>query len=138
MATALVELLERQRADFRPLYPDDMPLRQKIETIATRIYRAAGVDFVGTAPRDLERYEKLGYGSLPICMAKTQYSFTDEPAKLNAPLGFQISVRSARLSAGAGFVVALTGEIMTMPGLGRTPAAEHIDVEPDGRVIGLS
>ena len=137
MAAALVDLLGRERAQFRPLYPDDMPLRQKIETVATRVYRATGVDFVGTAPRDLERYEKLGYGALPVCVAKTQYSFTDDPARLNAPDGFRLSVRSVRLSAGAGFVVALSGDIMTMPGLGKVPAAERIGVGPDGRIIGL-
>jgi formate--tetrahydrofolate ligase len=146
MASALISLLEDQQTKgsdghshtFHQLYPDDLPLHKKIEVIATQVYGAEWVDFIGSSRRDLERYEALGYGHLPICMAKTQYSFTDEPARLNAPLGFQISVRSARLSAGAGFVVALTGDIMTMPGLGRTPAAEHIDVEPDGRVIGLS
>ncbi len=137
MAAALVDLLGRERAEFRLLYPDDLPLRQKIETVATRVYRAAGVDFVGTAPRDLERYERLGYGALPVCLAKTQYSFSDDPAKLNAPDGFRLSVRSVRLSAGAGFVVALTGDIMTMPGLGKVPAAERIGVGPDGRIIGL-
>jgi len=137
MAAALVDLLGRERAEFRLLYPDDLPLRQKIETVATRVYRAAGVDFVGTAPRDLERYERLGYGALPVCLAKTQYSFSDDPAKLNAPDGFRLSVRSVRLSAGAGFVVALTGDIMTMPGLGKVPAAERIGVGPDGRITGL-
>ena len=137
MAAALVDLLGHERAEFRLLYPDDMPLRQKIETVATRVYRAAGVDFVGTAPRDLERYERLGYGALPVCLAKTQYSFSDDPAKLNAPDGFRLSVRSVRLSAGAGFVVALTGDIMTMPGLGKVPAAERIGVGPDGRITGL-
>ncbi len=137
MAAALVDLLGREGAEFRPLYPDDLPLRRKIETVATRVYRAAGVDFVGTAPRDLERYERLGYGALPVCVAKTQYSFSDDPAKLNAPDGFRLSVRSVRLSAGAGFVVALTGDIMTMPGLGKVPAAERIGVGPDGRIIGL-
>jgi len=137
MAAALVDLLRRERAEFRPLYADDMPLRQKIEAVATRVYRAAGVDIVGTAPRDLERYEGLGYGALPVCLAKTQYSFSDDPAKLNAPDGFRISVRSVRLSAGAGFVVALTGDIMTMPGLGKVPAAERIGVGPDGRITGL-
>ena len=137
LAAALIDLLGRERATFRLLYPDDMPLRQKIETVATRVYRAAGVDVVGTALRDLERYERLGYGALPVCVAKTQYSFSDDPARLNAPDGFRLSVRSVRLSAGAGFVVALTGDIMTMPGLGKVPAAERIGVGPDGRIIGL-
>ncbi len=137
MAAALVELLERHKADFRSLYPDDLSLREKIETIAKKVYRADGVDFVGSAPRDLDRYEKLGYGSLPVCLAKTQYSFSDDATKLNAPRGFRLSVRSARLSAGAGFVVGLTGEIMTMPGLGKVPNAERIGVGPDGRITGL-
>jgi formate--tetrahydrofolate ligase len=137
MATALVELLERERAEFRLLYPDDMPLRQKIEVIARRVYGASGVDFVGTVPRELERNEQLGYGTLPICMAKTQYSFSDDPTRLNVPEGFRLAVRAVRLSAGAGFVVALTGDIMTMPGLGKVPNAERIGVGPDGRITGL-
>ena len=137
MAQALVGLLERQRAEFRALYPDEMPLREKIDTVARRIYGADGVDFVGTASRDLDRFERLGYGNLPVSMAKTQYSFSDDPNKLNVPEGYRLTVRSARLSAGAGFIVPLTGEIMTMPGLGKIPNAERIDVAPDGRIIGL-
>ncbi len=139
LAERLVELLDRAPAgEFHVLYPDEMPLKQKIETVATQIYRASGVDFVGTAPRDLALFEKLGYGHLPVCIAKTQYSFSDNAALLNAPDNFRVAVRSARLSAGAGFVVALTGEIMTMPGLGKVPAAERISVAADGRVAGLS
>ena len=142
MAQALVELCSsalrgRERGDFHPLYPVDMPLREKIETIACRIYRAAEVEFAGTALRDLERFQQWCYGGLPICMAKTQYSFSDDPGKLNAPEGFRLTVRSVRLSAGAGFVVAVTGEIMTMPGLSKVPAAEKIGVGPDGRITGL-
>jgi len=137
LATAMVDLLDRERTSFRPLYSPDAPLREKIETIATRIYCAEGVDLVETAPRELARYEKLGYGALPICMAKTQYSFSDDPTRLNAPEGFRITVRAAHLSAGAGFVVALTGDIMRMPGLGKSPAAERISVDPDGRIRGL-
>jgi formate--tetrahydrofolate ligase len=139
LAERLVELLDDLPAPgFHSLYPDAMPLRQKIETVATQVYRASGVDFVGTAPRDLALFERLGYGQLPVCIAKTQYSFSDNAALLNAPEDFRISVRSARLSAGAGFVVALTGEIMTMPGLGKVPAAERIGIGADGRVTGLS
>jgi formate--tetrahydrofolate ligase len=137
LATALVDLLERERTHFCLLYPDDLPLQQKIERIATRVYGACSVDFTATALRDLERYEQLGYGSLPICMAKTQYSFSDDPSRLNTPQNFRISVRSVRLAAGAGFVVALTGDIMTMPGFGKSPAAERISVRDDGNVIGL-
>jgi formate--tetrahydrofolate ligase len=140
LAERLVEVLDGsgRRAEFRALYDDALPLRQKIETVATRIYRASGVDFVGTAPKDLALFEKLGYGHLPVCIAKTQYSFSDNAALLNAPDNFRVSVRSARLSAGAGFVVALTGEIMTMPGLGKVPAAERIGIGADGKIKGLS
>jgi formate--tetrahydrofolate ligase len=137
MARALIDLVEGQKSGFHPLYALDLSLREKIETIATRVYRAAGVDYVGTALRDLGRFERLGYAHLPVCMAKTQYSFSDDVNKLNAPDGFRITVRSARLSAGAGFVIALTGEIMTMPGLSKIPAAERISVSPDGRISGL-
>jgi formate--tetrahydrofolate ligase len=138
LAATLVELLDSPAAPFRSLYADDLSLREKIETVASRVYGASGVDFVGAAPRDLALYERLGYGNLPVCIAKTQYSFSDDPTLLNAPEGFRIAVRSARLSAGAGFVVALTGEIMTMPGLGKSPAAERIGIGADGRVTGLS
>jgi formate--tetrahydrofolate ligase len=143
LAEALVRVIatweqDPARPSFAPLYPDALPLRQKIETVATRIYRAEGVDFAGTAPRDLALLEKLGYGNLPVCIAKTQYSFSDNAALLNAPTGFRLTVRAARLSAGAGFVVALTGEIMTMPGLGKVPAAERIGIAADGRITGLS
>jgi formate--tetrahydrofolate ligase len=101
MGEALIRMLEGpRRTPFHMLYPDDMPLRRKIETIATRVYRAAGVDVVGTAPKDLALFEKLGYGHLPVCIAKTQYSFSDNAALLNAPEGFRVTVRSARLSAG--------------------------------------
>src|SRR5262249_6273625 len=132
-------LLDRPGAGtFGWIYEDDLGLREKIERVATTVYRAEGVDFVGTAPKDLALYEKLGYGRLPVCIAKTQYSFSDDASRLNAPAGFRVSVRASRLSAGAGFVVALTGEIMTMPGLGKVPAAERIDLGPDGKITGLS
>ncbi len=138
MGEALISLLdEAPPTTLRMLYPDDLPLRQKIEAIAVQLYGAAGVDFVGTAHKELALYEKLGYGHLPVCIAKTQYSFSDNAALLNAPEGFRLTVRSARLSAGAGFVVALTGEIMTMPGLGKTPASELMRVSEDGTIIGL-
>ena len=108
------------------------------EVVARQVYGADGVDFVGTAPKDLVLIEKLGYGKLPVCIAITQYSFSDNAALLNAPTGFRLIVRSARLSGGAGFVVALTGEIMTMPGLGKIPAAERITLTPEGIIAGLS
>jgi formate--tetrahydrofolate ligase len=139
MGRALVSLLEQPRPDpFRMSYTDDLSLRAKIEAVAAQVYGADGVDFVGSAPKDLALIEKLGYGKLPVCIAKTQYSFSDNAALLNAPTGFRLTVRSAKLSGGAGFVVALTGEIMTMPGLGKIPAAERITLTPEGIVAGLS
>ena len=112
-------------------------LKQKITDIATKIYHADGVEFVPSAAKQLQQLEELGFGELPICMAKTQYSFTDDQTKLGAPENFKITVREVRVSAGAGFVVCLTGSIMTMPGLPKVPAAEHIDVLDDGRIVGL-
>ena len=113
------------------------PLKQKITDIATKIYHADGVEFAPSAAKQLHQLEELGFGELPICMAKTQYSFTDDQTKLGAPENFKITVREVRVSAGAGFVVCLTGSIMTMPGLPKVPAAEHIDVLDDGRIVGL-
>ena len=112
-------------------------LKQKITDIATKIYHAVGVEFAPSAAKQLQQLEELGFGELPICMAKTQYSFTDDQTKLGAPENFKITVREVRVSAGAGFVVCLTGSIMTMPGLPKVPAAEHIDVLDDGRIVGL-
>lgn len=112
-------------------------LKQKITDIATKIYHADGVEFAPSAAKQLQQLEELGFGELPICMAKTQYSFTDDQTKLGAPENFKITVREVRVSAGAGFVVCLTGSIMTMPGLPMVPAAEHIDVLDDGRIVGL-
>ena len=124
-------------SDFRFAYELDEPLAKKVEDIATRVYHADGVDFAPKAARMLRQLEEQGFGGLPVCMAKTQYSFSDDPKRLGAPEGFRITVRDLRVSAGAGFVVALTGDIMTMPGLPRVPAAEKIDVTPDGRITGL-
>ncbi|WP_418824873.1 formate--tetrahydrofolate ligase [Paratractidigestivibacter faecalis] len=124
-------------SDFRFAYELDEPLAKKVEDIATRVYHADGVDFAPKAARMLRQLEEQGFGGLPVCMAKTQYSFSDDPKLLGAPEGFRITVRDLRVSAGAGFVVALTGDIMTMPGLPRVPAAEKIDVTPDGHIIGL-
>ena len=124
-------------SDFRFAYELDEPLAKKVEDIAMRVYHADGVDFAPKAARMLRQLEEQGFGGLPVCMAKTQYSFSDDPKRLGAPEGFRITVRDLRASAGAGFVVALTGDIMTMPGLPRVPAAEKIDVTPDGRITGL-
>lgn len=124
-------------ATLTPLYPDDMPLADKIETIAKRIYRADGVEIGAKIRAQLAEWEQAGHGNLPICMAKTQYSFTTDPTRRGAPTGFTIPVREVRLSAGAGFVVAICGDIMTMPGLPRHPAAESIAIGADGHITGL-
>ena len=108
-----------------------------MEAIARRIYRADGVDLTSSAAQGAARLTELGYGKLPVCMAKTQYSFSDDPALLGAPRGFRITVRNLKAAAGAGFLVALTGDIMTMPGLPKMPAAENIDVDENGRITGL-
>ncbi len=137
LAQAVLDSLAGDPVNFQYLYPDEMPLLDKIAIIATRIYGAADVALTATARKDLEMIEKTGLAHLPICMAKTQYSLSDNPALLGRPSGFTVTVRELRLSAGAGFIVALTGDIMTMPGLPRRPAAEVIDVDEQGRISGL-
>ncbi|MZQ75312.1 MAG: formate--tetrahydrofolate ligase [Peptoclostridium sp.] len=137
LAKKVVEVAEKGTAKFKPLYPAEMPLKQKIETIAKEIYRADGVEFSAKASKELDKFEKLGFGNLPICVAKTQYSFSDNPNLKGAPKGFTVSVSNARISAGAGFIVVLTGDIMTMPGLPKVPAANHMDVLESGEIVGL-
>ena len=136
LADEVIRLCD-QPNDFQFSYPDDMGLAEKIETIAKRIYHADGVIFEPKAQREIERLEKLGFGNMPVCIAKTQYSFSDDASKKGAPRDFKISVRQVKVSAGAGFVVALTGEIMTMPGLGKEPSAFKIDVDETGKISGL-
>ena len=123
--------------DFRFAYADELDIRSKIEAIAKKVYRASAVAFTGPAEKELAQLERLGFGGLPVCMAKTQYSFSDDAAKLGAPEGFTLTVRKLKVSAGAGFIVALTGDIMTMPGLPKSPAAERIDVDASGKISGL-
>ncbi|HMB49001.1 MAG TPA: formate--tetrahydrofolate ligase, partial [Afifellaceae bacterium] len=137
LANRIVEVVEGGTADFKPLYPDDMKLFDKIETIAKEIYRADEVDADKKIRDQLTQWEEQGYGNLPICVAKTQYSFTTDPNMRGAPTGHSLPVREVRLSAGAGFVVAICGEIMTMPGLPRAPAAETIRINEDGLIDGL-
>ena len=137
LARKVLETLEQKESHFVPIYPDEMSLEGKIETVAKEIYGADGVTYSAAAKKALKRITELGFGNLPVCMAKTQYSLSDDPAKLGRPSGFEISVRDAYVSAGAGFVVALTGSIMTMPGLPKRPAAEGIDVDEKGRITGL-
>ncbi len=137
LATKVVETIEKNEANFAPIYPDEMSLADKINTIATKIYRADAALMDGKILSQLKDWEAQGYGHLPVCMAKTQYSFTTDPERRGAPTGFDIPVREVRLSAGAGFVVAICGEIMTMPGLPRVPSAENIKLNADGDVEGL-
>ena len=129
--------LDEGKANFKPLYDVDRPVKEKIETIAREIYGADGVDFTPAASKNIEQIEAIGYGNTPVCMAKTQYSFSDDATKLGRPHGFRLTVRDAYVSAGAGFVVALAGDIMTMPGLSKQPAAEAIRVLSDGTIEGL-
>ena len=136
LANEVVRLCEKEN-DFRFSYTDDMSILEKLEAVATKVYHADGVDLVGNAAKQLQELEALGFGSLPVCIAKTQYSFSDDPAKRCAPRGFRVAVRNLKVSAGAGFIVALTGDIMTMPGLPKVPAAEKIDVDANGKISGL-
>jgi formate--tetrahydrofolate ligase len=137
LARKVVETIDKGEANFAPIYPDEMSLSDKINTIATKIYRADSAVMDAKIRAQLADWEKQGYGNLPVCMAKTQYSFTTDPEARGAPTGFTIPVREVRLSAGAGFVVAICGEIMTMPGLPRVPSAENIRLNADGDVEGL-
>ena len=137
LARPLVQLAESGAAQFAPLYADDMPLFEKIETIAMELYGAGEVTAERVVRDQLARYEAAGYGHFPVCMAKTQYSFSTDPALKGAPSGHVLNVREVRLSAGAGFIVAICGEIMTMPGLPRVPAADSIRLDADGNVVGL-
>jgi formate--tetrahydrofolate ligase len=129
--------LAEGKADFKPLYDTALPIKKKIEAIAMGIYGADGVTYSATAEKAITQCEEMGMGQTPVCMAKTQYSFSDDPTRLGRPTGYRLAVRDVYASAGAGFVVALAGEIMTMPGLSKTPSAENIRVHPDGRIEGL-
>ena len=137
LAREVVRLCEEEKGDFTFSYELDGSIEEKLETLVKRIYGGAGVMLTPAARKQAERMTQLGYDRLPVCVAKTQYSFSDDPALLGAPEGFTVTVRSLRVSAGAGFVVALTGDIMTMPGLPKSPAAERIDVDENGRITGL-
>lgn len=137
LAEKVLHTLENRPSRFRLLYPDEMSLKDKVDRIASEIYGAEDVSYTPAASRALEKIEGMGFGSLPVCMAKTQYSLSDDPTKLGRPTGFSIHVRDAYVSAGAGFVVVITGSIMTMPGLPKKPAAERIDVDGSGKITGL-
>lgn len=137
LAKKVLTTLETRVSQFQPIYPDEYSLKDKINAVATEIYGADGVHFDPAVEKTLERLEKLGFGNLPVCLAKTQYSLSDQPSLLGRPKGFTVNVRDAYVSAGAGFVVAITGNIMTMPGLSKSPAAHRIDVDENGKITGL-
>ena len=137
LAQKVLQTLEEKPSDFQPLYPDEMPLKEKIRTIATEIYGADGITCTPAAEKTLAKLTELGFGNLPVCIAKTQYSLSDDQYKLGRPSGFTVNVRDVYVSAGAGFVVVLTGAIMTMPGLSKSPAAYGIDGNDNGRITGL-
>lgn len=137
LAEEVVRVIDRQEANFRFAYDEHLSISEKIHAIATKIYGADGVDYIGNAMKQIEEIEALGYGNLPVCMAKTQYSLSDDAKKLGRPSGFNITVRNIKPSVGAGFIVAITGDIMTMPGLPKVPSAEVIDVDRRGKISGL-
>lgn len=137
LAEKVLHTLENKESRFQPLYEDEMPLMEKIETVASQIYGAGSVSYAPAARRQLEQLSKMGFGNLPVCMAKTQYSLSDNPSLLGRPVGFEMRVREAYVSAGAGFVVVLTGDVMTMPGLPKKPAAYQINLEDNGKIAGL-
>jgi formate--tetrahydrofolate ligase len=137
VAKEVLAILDEGKSAFKPLYDVNQPIKAKIEQIAKEIYGADGVDYTSDAEKNIKQIEEMGFGNTPICMAKTQYSFSDDATKLGRPKGFRLTIRGATVSAGAGFVVAYAGDIMTMPGLSKTPSAENIRVLPDGTIEGL-
>lgn len=137
LAKKVIETLETKESHFKPIYEDELSIKEKIEAVCKKIYGAEGVTFSPAASRSIATIEGLGFGKMPVCMAKTQYSLSDDPVKLGRPEGFTVNVREAYISAGAGFVVVITGNIMTMPGLPKAPAAFQIDVDKDGKISGL-
>jgi formate--tetrahydrofolate ligase len=137
LAEKVVEIIEQVPSDFHYLYEDSLPLWQKIQAVATKIYHAREVETDKRVRNKLDALEKSGYGHLPVCMAKTQYSFSSDPMLLGAPEGFTFTVRDVRLAAGAEFVIVYCGDIMTMPGLPKVPTAEIIDVDDEGKITGL-
>ena len=137
LARAVIDTCEHESSRCAPLYPDEMPLVEKIRTIAQKLYGAADIALSSDARKTLQDLEKLGYGNLPVCMAKTQYSLSDDPQALGCPQGFTLNIREVQIAAGAGFVIAITGTIMKMPGLPKVPAANNIDVDKDGNINGL-
>ena len=136
LAEEVLRLIDGEN-NFHYVYEDDLSLEEKIQAVATKIYHADGVEFTAAAKKQLTSIEGLGFGKLPVCMAKTQYSFSDDPSLLGAPRNFRITIKDVKVCSGAGFVVAKTGDIMTMPGLPKVPAAEKIDIDENGVITGL-
>ncbi|MEG2669547.1 MAG: formate--tetrahydrofolate ligase, partial [Oscillospiraceae bacterium] len=137
LAKMVVDTIDNQKSDFKPLYDETLPIKQKIMTIASEIYGADGVNYTVQSEKEIAKLTQLGFDKLPVCMAKTQYSLSDDPTLLGRPTNFKMTVREVNVSAGAGFVVALTGAVMTMPGLPKTPAAYNMDIQKDGTIVGL-
>lgn len=137
LAEKLVKLIDSTASNFKPIYDERLPIKEKIDIITREIYGGKGVVYTQAAEKSIKKIEEMGLDRLPICMAKTQYSLSDNPTLLGRPQGFDITVREVRISAGAGFIVAITGEIMTMPGLPKAPAAERIDIDESGKIVGL-
>ena len=133
----MLNTLENKKSNFKVLYDDSLSIKDKINCIATEIYGADGVTYSDEASKAIAKIEEMGFGNFPVCMAKNQYSLSDDPKKLGRPTGFDINIREVYVSAGAGFVVAITGTIMTMPGLPKSPAAERIYVDDNGKIVGL-
>ncbi len=137
LAKEVVRLCEEEKPDFRFSYDLDLPIEEKIKAIVTKVYGGSGVSILPAAKKQIDQLTALGFDKIPVCIAKTQYSFSDDPTKLGAPENFTVTVKNVKVSAGAGFIVVLTGDIMTMPGLPKVPAAEKIDVDDDGKIVGL-
>ena len=137
LAEEVVRLCEEEEGNFTFSYETDGTIEEKLTAIAKKVYHADGINVLPAAKKEIEQLTELGFGNLPICVAKTQYSFSDDPALLGAPRDFTVTIRKVKVSAGAGFIVALTGDIMTMPGLPKRPAAEKIDVDSTGKISGL-
>jgi formate--tetrahydrofolate ligase len=137
LANQLVDTIENEISNYEPLYDEKLPIKEKIETICKKIYGANGVIYLEEAEKQIKRLEELGLDKMPVCMAKTQYSLSDDAKKLGRPENFEVTVREVKVSNGAGFIVVITGKILTMPGLPKVPAAERIDVLPDGTLDGI-
>ena len=137
LAHEVVRLCEEEKGDFRFSYPLDCTIEEKIDAVVRKVYGGSGINILPAARKQIDKLASLGFGGLPVCIAKTQYSFSDDPTLLGAPEGFTVTVKNVKISAGAGFIVVLTGDIMTMPGLPRRPAAERIDIDENGKITGL-